>query len=668
MQFSIKRKVASFVLIGGGVLLLGTFLMYVLVDVLHWNVLVASAAQLAATLWANFQLNKAYTWTGCESPGMFRRFITTRLVTQVISFGLFALAVHIGVQYLLANIVIGLFIGVAANYVSSDKWVFKADSHADRAAKMMEHPEQFKLTWRPFALLSVLLVAVAAYLVIALGTLAVSLLLTALAVLSFGMAVFYLVTMTYANRENDSAERLLLPEPTGPSQLSIGVLMPARKGEKSDYARTLVHAAYSQRDHRDHRLLALLYDDGLLTIRYALAAQRVLHAWHEEGCVKGYVELMNKLDIELYELEFTAGDDAALSDVEIDCINEAIDNDGLLQILLYPTERLTAGAHLRRSKGLKLNHAWQMLWNRFDVFTILDAESMAAERLFTHVDQAFRDNPHVGIIQGPVQLMSPQFSGSRPSRLRQYLRRWYSWHNLLEYYRCFSGQMSLQADRNFVPLGGNTVFFTQETLHRTGGFPDTLTEDCAEGTRAAALGIVTMAFNDPKLATREETPPNVTSLVNQRTRWNQGFLQTLMDGEWRALPTMRQKALAVWILCSSFVQALSAILLPVTLLAMFTLKSPPGLVLVMYLPLATMAVGSVLQLKQLHEFGKAFDQHIAWHVYVLLFVTQPIYQWVLSYAAFKAVVRHLRNVTDWRTPDRGGDHIASFVQPAAAGN
>ena len=66
-----------------------------------------------------------------------------------------------------------------------------------------------------------------------------------------------------------------------------------------------------------------------------------------------------------------------------------------------------------------------------------------------------------------------------------------------------------------------------------------------------------MAY-EPRLATREETPATIERLVKQRTRWNQGFLQVLRKGDWRRLPTRRQRVLALFTLAFPFLQAACA--------------------------------------------------------------------------------------------------------------
>ena len=76
----------------------------------------------------------------------------------------------------------------------------------------------------------------------------------------------------------------------------------------------------------------------------------------------------------------------------------------------------------------------------------------------------------------------------------------------------------------------------------------------ARGPALHTRGNVVVAY-DPEVVTREETPPTLMSLFKQRTRWNQGFLQVLRKGEWRRLPSVRQRMMARYLLSMPMLQA-----------------------------------------------------------------------------------------------------------------
>src|SRR5204863_9923004 len=111
------------------------------------------------------------------------------------------------------------------------------------------------------------------------------------------------------------------------------------------------------------------------------------------------------------------------------------------------------------------------------------------------------------------------------------------------------------ADQRFIPLGGNTVFIRNDLLRSVGGWdPVCLAEDCELGVRLSARGAGIVVAYEPSLVTREETPHTLRELARQRTRRNQGFLQTLRKGEWRMLPP-GQRALGCYTLTMPLLQA-----------------------------------------------------------------------------------------------------------------
>ena len=78
-----------------------------------------------------------------------------------------------------------------------------------------------------------------------------------------------------------------------------------------------------------------------------------------------------------------------------------------------------------------------------------------------------------------------------------------------------------------------------------------LAEDCELGVRFSSAGKKVVVAYSPEMVTREETPDTVKSFVKQRTRWNQGFLQVYRKGDWKSLPTARQRWLARFTLATN---------------------------------------------------------------------------------------------------------------------
>src|SRR5215469_14994658 len=168
---------------------------------------------------------------------------------------------------------------------------------------------------------------------------------------------------------------------------------------------------------------------------------------------------------------------------------------------------------------------------RNEVVTIFDAEDDIHPDIFNVVNTLMLSE-HVKVVQCGVQLMN-------------YQSNWYSVLNVLEYFFWFKSRLHYHASIGSIPLGGNTVFFNRQVLERVGGWDvHNLTEDADIGIRISRLGEPIRVVYDERYITREETPPTLGQFIKQRTRWSQGFLQTLMKGEWRHLPTLRQRFLA----------------------------------------------------------------------------------------------------------------------------
>lgn len=282
---------------------------------------------------------------------------------------------------------------------------------------------------------------------------------------------------------------------------------------------------------------------------------------------------------------------------------------------------------------------------RGDVVGVFDAEDEVDPRLLERVVECFTaTDAHV--VQGGVQLMNFQSS-------------WFSVRNVMEYFFWFRSRLHFHARAQFVPLGGNTVFIRTPLLRAAGGWdPDCLAEDCELGTRLSAMGANTVVAYDPALVTREETPTSVGELVRQRTRWNQGFLQVLRKGAWRRLPA-RQRLLAVFTLGQPFLQAFTALVIPLSMVMIVAVKVPVALALVSFVPLGLTLTILAMEVAGLGEFCRQYGYHARLIDYVRLVVGLIPYQLLLAYAAVRAVHRHLRGREDWEKTAHVGAHRES---------
>jgi cellulose synthase/poly-beta-1,6-N-acetylglucosamine synthase-like glycosyltransferase len=277
-----------------------------------------------------------------------------------------------------------------------------------------------------------------------------------------------------------------------------------------------------------------------------------------------------------------------------------------------------------------------------DVVTIFDAEDEPHPRIL-HVVNTVMQREAVPVVQCGVQLMN-------------YRDHWYSALNVLEYLFWFKSRMHYHAAAGMVPLGGNTVFVRHDVLDGLGGWDQTcLTEDADLGIRLSASRLPIRVVYDVEYVTREETPPTVDQFIRQRTRWSQGFLQVLKKGEWLRLPTVSQRALALYTLAFPLLQALMMLYLPVSLLTTFA-KVPELVAMVSLLPLYMLLAQLAISLVGLFEFTSAYGLRPGLWTPVRMILTYLPYQWLLAFAALRAVWREARGVTTWEKTAHTGAH------------
>jgi cellulose synthase/poly-beta-1,6-N-acetylglucosamine synthase-like glycosyltransferase/putative flippase GtrA len=289
---------------------------------------------------------------------------------------------------------------------------------------------------------------------------------------------------------------------------------------------------------------------------------------------------------------------------------------------------------------------------RGDVVGVFDAEDEVHPQLLRHVDARFTETG-ADVVQGGVQLMN-------------YHSNWYSVRNVLEYYFWFRSRLHFHAAQRFIPLGGNTVFVRTDLLRQAGGWdPDCLAEDCELGVRLSSAGARVAVAYDPELVTREETPATLGAFLKQRTRWNQGFLQVLRKGEWRRLPTTRQRLLARYTLAMPFLQAFIGLLIPLSFATTLLAKVPVLAALISFIPLVPVLAVLVMEAVALGELGRNYGFRVRLRDYLRLVLGTLPYHALLSLAAVRAVARELRGNRSWEKTAHVGAHRADLA-PAPA--
>jgi cellulose synthase/poly-beta-1,6-N-acetylglucosamine synthase-like glycosyltransferase len=278
-----------------------------------------------------------------------------------------------------------------------------------------------------------------------------------------------------------------------------------------------------------------------------------------------------------------------------------------------------------------------------DVVCVFDAEDEIQPEIFSIVNTIMLDE-HVRVVQAGVQLMN-------------YDSNWYSTFNVLEYFFWFRSRLHYHAKRGAIPLGGNTVFFERTLLEGIGGWDETiLTEDAEIGLRVCVLGERVRVMYDDRYVTKEETPPTIKQFIRQRTRWSQGFMQTLRKGTWKELPTRGQRFLAWYTLAFPHAQAGLGLYIPIALVTAFFMNAPVVLVMLSWLPVLLLFAHFAVSVVGLYEFTGAHGLHASPRtVVVMAFMWMP-YQIMLMYSAVRALRRQMRGAKDWEKTAHVGAH------------
>jgi cellulose synthase/poly-beta-1,6-N-acetylglucosamine synthase-like glycosyltransferase len=357
----------------------------------------------------------------------------------------------------------------------------------------------------------------------------------------------------------------------------------------------------------------------------------IVPARHEEAVLGATIDRLAASDHPRFEVLAVVGED----DPGTRAVAEeaAARHPGLVRVLVDSSQP--------KNKPRALNTALPAC--RGTVTAVFDAEDEVHPELLRHVDGRFTDTG-ADVVQGGVQLMN-------------YGSSWYALRNVLEYYFWFRSRLHFHAGQRFIPLGGNTVFLRTDRLREAGGWdPDCLAEDCEIGVRLSSRGAKVAVAYDPALVTREETPGSLAALFRQRTRWNQGFLQVLRKGEWRRLPTARQRLLARYTLAMPFLQAFAGVLIPVSLATMILLDLPVLAALLTFVPVVPTLATLVVETVALGEFCRSYSHRATPLDYLRLWLGVLPYHLMLGVAALRAVLREQRGERGWEKTAHVGAH------------
>lgn len=287
-----------------------------------------------------------------------------------------------------------------------------------------------------------------------------------------------------------------------------------------------------------------------------------------------------------------------------------------------------------------------------EIVTIFDAEDEPHPDIYNIVNTTLINKTDVSALQSGVQLMN-------------YRSTWFSALNCMEYFFWFKSGLHFFSNVGRVtPLGGNTVFFKKNELEKVGGWDENcLTEDADIGIRLSAAGAKTAVIYDERHTTREETPSSSGDFIKQRTRWNQGFLQIFLKMDWKRLPTLKQKIVAVYILLSPVVQAMLAVYLPIALYMAVFLKVPVGYSMLSFVPLLLFLLQMSVTLTGIYEFTRVYKYPFP----IISIIKSAIfflpYQILLMYSAFRAVYRLVFDFNVWEKTTHVNAHRTGMEYP-----
>ncbi len=283
---------------------------------------------------------------------------------------------------------------------------------------------------------------------------------------------------------------------------------------------------------------------------------------------------------------------------------------------------------------------------RGDIVTIFDAEDEPHPDILNIINTTYL-NEQVDVVQSGVQLMNHN-------------TKWFCFLNVLEYFFWFKSSLHFFANVGMTPLGGNTVFVRRDLMEQLGGWDETcLTEDADLGIRLCLAKARVRIIYDDEFVTREETPNTIEQFIKQRTRWNQGFIQILFGGRWRQLKKLKQRMLALYILILPEVQALFALMVPVSIVMFFFVKLPVWMAIITFAPLYCFFLAMFIDLAGLHEFVKVHKRKWRWYEALILLLAFFPYQLLLGIGAMRAVYRYIKGTSNWEKTAHIGQHRGS---------
>lgn len=433
---------------------------------------------------------------------------------------------------------------------------------------------------------------------------------------------------------------LLLPRPTG--ILLIGVS-------------TLVYTAVIAL-----RLVLIgLSIDGKSTLPRSVAyslrddelpiASVLVPAYREPEVVHHLVEALDSIDYPADKLEVLLVLEAD-DDLTIDAARRSLPGTGVQIVEVPPGEP--------RTKPKALNYALQLASG--SMITVYDAEDRPDPLQLRLAAVALeRGGTDTACVQGRLNYFNPE---------QNLITRWFTLEYTMWFTQFLPGLVRLGGP---IPLGGTSNHFRREALFAVGAWdPYNVTEDADLGLRFHRMGYKVGVIDS---VTLEEANSDFINWVKQRSRWYKGYLQTWlvnMRHPRRAFQNLRPGGFAVLNLFIGGTPLL-ALMNPIYWLASlvwFALKPdiirelfPAG---VFYPAMACWLAGNFAYLYAFVLTGLKHDTGEKSILFRAAFLI-PMYYFMMSLAAYKALVQLIVNPSYWEKTQHG---LQAAPQPVVVVN
>lgn len=279
---------------------------------------------------------------------------------------------------------------------------------------------------------------------------------------------------------------------------------------------------------------------------------------------------------------------------------------------------------------------------------VFDAEDEPHPDILNRVEAYIR-RKKVDAVQSGVQLVNVD-------------SRWFTAINCLEYYYWFKSVLPFFATLGAVPLGGNTVFMRTRALHSLGGWDEKcLTEDADIGIRLSSGGYKIGMMYDATLSTLEEAPVTHEGFIKQRSRWDQGYMQVLLKGDWARIPKFRSEFMTFYLLFQSLFRSIYAVGIVLMPLALWSREVPMWLAILSFMPMQFLMIQWGMNVIGLIQMRKEYNLQFSnlWLVWVI--VTYYPYQFMLTMATIRGVFKFMTGSLVWDKTAHGNVHRLAYA-------